>query len=239
MEKKSQIDIYMLQIVLSIMIITGSCSRDDEGRLPIVTTSDVSTITDSTAISGGIVESDGGSEVTARGVIWNRAGDPIDSGFYTSDSYRSGSFISKLTNLEPETRYYVQAYATNSVGTAYGEIIPFITYHGCLFTFRGKTYKCPYADCGDDYLSSFHYLFIENEYFDVWQLTVVADREFECAQVRLYDPLISNDDIVSEKAQVAMFGDSFDFAGSGMHTSGGYKYFPQQLTGTCTCTERR
>ena len=39
----------------------------------------------------------------------------------------STSFSSKLTNLIPSTTYYVRAYATNKLGTSYGEIITFTT----------------------------------------------------------------------------------------------------------------
>ena len=39
----------------------------------------------------------------------------------------TGSFTCDLTNLQPNTTYYVRAYATNEVGTAYGEEMSFTT----------------------------------------------------------------------------------------------------------------
>ncbi|MDD3194828.1 MAG: fibrobacter succinogenes major paralogous domain-containing protein [Paludibacter sp.] len=93
--------------------------------LPIVTTSPVTEITDSTAISGGEVTADGGTEILARGVCWSTSETPTIADSISTDGVGVGVFVSNLTGLEPGTNYYVRAYATNSVGTAYGEIVAF------------------------------------------------------------------------------------------------------------------
>jgi len=90
-----------------------------------VTTTAVTAITVSTATSGGNVTADGGEEVTARGVCWGTATNPTVSGPHTTDGTGVGSFTSSLTGLTPNTTYYVRAYATNSVGTAYGNEVTF------------------------------------------------------------------------------------------------------------------
>ena len=90
------------------------------GCLPIVTTTTVSSIGTSNAASGGNVTSDGGSTVTARGVCWNTSSNPTTANSHTSDGSGTGIFVSTLTILIPNTQYYVRAYATNSIGTAYG-----------------------------------------------------------------------------------------------------------------------
>ena len=95
--------------------------------LPTVTTTSVTAITSSTATSGGNVSSDGGATVTARGVCWSTSHNPTISGSHTSDGTGTGSFTSNLTGLTTGTTYYVRAYATNSVGTAYGEEVSFTT----------------------------------------------------------------------------------------------------------------
>ena len=79
----------------------------------------MTSITATTASSGGTVTSNGGAAVTARGVSWNTAGSPTISDSHTSNGTGTGSFTSSLTNLAPGTTYYVRAYATNSVGTSY------------------------------------------------------------------------------------------------------------------------
>ena len=88
--------------------------------LPTVTTDTVGNITDTSAVSGGNVISDGGAPVIARGVCWSTISNPTINDNHTTDSTGIGSFASNITGLRYGTTYYVRAYATNSVGTAYG-----------------------------------------------------------------------------------------------------------------------
>ena len=95
--------------------------------LPTVTTVMVSSITENTAICGGTVTANGYSAVTARGVCWATVPNPTVGDSHTSNGTGTGTFSSTLMGLSPNTTYYVRAYATNSVGTAYGEEVSFIT----------------------------------------------------------------------------------------------------------------
>jgi hypothetical protein len=89
--------------------------------LATVSTTAISAITAGTATSGGNVTSDGGAAVTAKGVCWGTSTNPtIALGTLTTDGTGTGSFTSSITGLGPGTTYYVRAYATNSIGTAYG-----------------------------------------------------------------------------------------------------------------------
>ena len=96
---------------------------------PTVTTNDVTSITSNSAVCGGEVTSDGGAEVTARGVCWNTSPNPTTSNYYTSNGNGTGTFTSSLTGLTENTTYYVRAYAINSEGTSYGEQKTFTTSH--------------------------------------------------------------------------------------------------------------
>lgn len=96
--------------------------------LPTVTTSTITSIMSTSANSGGNITADGGASVTARGVVWSTTQNPtIALSTKTTDGSGSGTFNSSITNLTPNTQYYVRAYATNSVGTAYGNEISFTT----------------------------------------------------------------------------------------------------------------
>jgi len=113
--------------------------------IPVLTTDGVTVITQTTANSGGNVTSDGGNPVTARGVCWSTSPDPTTTDSYTTDGSGTGPFTSYLTGLTPNTPYYVRAYATNSVGTSYGNEqsfttldlscpgIPTVTYGGQIY----------------------------------------------------------------------------------------------------------
>ena len=95
------------------------------GTVPTVTTTAAGSITCTTAASGGSVTSGGGATMTARGVCWSTAANPTIAGMHTTDGNGVGSFTSSITGLTPGTLYHVRAYATNSIGTAYGTDLTF------------------------------------------------------------------------------------------------------------------
>ena len=90
---------------------------------PVLTTTELSALTSVSASGGGNITNDGGSPVTARGVCWSTGQNPTISDSKTTDGTGTGSFTSSITGLVAGTTYYVRAYATNSVGTAYGNQI--------------------------------------------------------------------------------------------------------------------
>jgi uncharacterized protein (TIGR02145 family) len=95
--------------------------------LPIISTTAITGITQTTANAGGTITSDGGAAISVRGVCWNTSTGPSISNSKTTDGAGSGGFSSSITGLSANTKYYVRAYATNSVGTAYGDEVSFTT----------------------------------------------------------------------------------------------------------------
>ena len=94
----------------------------------LAATTAASAIAGTTATSGGNVSADGGSAVTARGIVWGTATNPtIDLTTKTTDGTGTGVFTSSLTGLTAATLYYVRSYATNAIGTSYGAEISFTT----------------------------------------------------------------------------------------------------------------
>lgn len=97
-------------------------------NLPSLTTTLVTSIGTTSAISGGSIASDGGTLITAKGVVWSTIPNPsIELNTKSMDGNGSDSFTSSITGLVANTMYYVKAYATNSTGTAYGNELSFIT----------------------------------------------------------------------------------------------------------------
>jgi hypothetical protein len=124
--------------------------------VPLVSTGSVSSVTQKIAQSGGRISDERGSAVTARGVCWSEETNPTiadDGGSDiivhglcwdtspgpTIDKNKStdgpgyGLFVTTITGLSENTTYYLRAYATNSVGTAYGEERTFKTFGGPIF----------------------------------------------------------------------------------------------------------
>lgn len=93
----------------------------------IVITIDANSITLNSAISGGNITNDGGSQIIKKGVCWNVYPNPTYANNHTYDGSGSDSFTSTITGLFPNTKYYVKAYTTNSLGTSYGNEISFTT----------------------------------------------------------------------------------------------------------------
>jgi hypothetical protein len=95
--------------------------------LPILSTHEVTGISETIATAGGSISSDGNAYISKRGVCWNTSSSPTVDGNKTIDGNSSGEFTSNLTGLTGNTVYYLRAYATNAAGTAYGNEISFTT----------------------------------------------------------------------------------------------------------------
>ena len=99
--------------------------------IPEVSTGLTDRITDtSVRIEGSIVALGNVSSIAHYGHVWGKSPQPtIQNGKLTDygTTTETRSYFSDLTNLEPNTTYYVRAYATNEQGTAYGDDIVFTT----------------------------------------------------------------------------------------------------------------
>lgn len=91
-----------------------------EANLPMVNTSNPANVTQTTAVGGGNVISDGGATVTERGVCWSINNNPTIGDAHVGSGSGTGTFTVSMTGLEPGTKYYVRAYAINSQGVGYG-----------------------------------------------------------------------------------------------------------------------
>lgn len=125
-----KITTYLL-FLLSIILLVN-CSSDSEENaeqiLGTISTDDIINITTSSATFGGNLTSSGSSDVTAKGVVFGTNLNPtIDDNVELSNDNNLGSFTITKTGLTPNTTYYVRAFATNSIGTSYGEEKTFTT----------------------------------------------------------------------------------------------------------------
>jgi uncharacterized protein (TIGR02145 family) len=123
------------------IIIPGISSANLPAQFAIVSTVNASSISGSTAISGGSISSNGGSSISSKGVVWSTNSGPSISNNLGITNEGSGisSYTSYISGLLPNTGYYLRAYATNAVGTSYGNEIYFITNNvvGSIFTNPG------------------------------------------------------------------------------------------------------
>jgi hypothetical protein len=92
-----------------------------------LTTEAATAITQTTATTGGNITADGGSAVTARGVVYATTSNPTLGDQVVNSGNGTGAFAANLTGLDPGMTYYVRAFATNAAGTAYGDEVSFDT----------------------------------------------------------------------------------------------------------------
>ncbi|MBQ3831791.1 MAG: hypothetical protein II815_01285, partial [Bacteroidales bacterium] len=93
--------------------------------MPTVQTNNASSITSSGATLNGNVTADGGATVTVRGFVYGTSASDLSQNVQSGSG--TGNFTKALTGLTRSTTYCYKAYATNSAGTAYGEVKTFTT----------------------------------------------------------------------------------------------------------------
>lgn len=139
---------YVLILIGSILLSLNSCEKGDiddnggnneKGDVPVLSTTEITDITNTTATSGGIITDDKGFAVTSRGVCWSTNENPSIRDNKTENGAGGGSFISSINDLKPGTRYYVRSYATNSKGTGYGMAMSFTTNYDPILTTKEIT----------------------------------------------------------------------------------------------------
>lgn len=96
-------------------------------ELPNISTKEVSNITSTSVNCGGILNSDGGDEVLETGICWSLSTNPTVENLKIVSNSQDENFDLTITGLEIGTKYYMRAYATNSVGTTYGNEVNFTT----------------------------------------------------------------------------------------------------------------
>ena len=114
-------------ILLVISCTIFSCKKKDLQLLPALTTTAISNITDSSAISGGTFTSIGNVSISAYGIEWSASASFADA-VESIDGAGTSNYASNLTGLLPVTPYYARAYAVAGKDTVYGNTLQFTTY---------------------------------------------------------------------------------------------------------------
>lgn len=99
-------------------------------RLADIETGTVTAIQSSQALaSGNILNLGNVDEINDYGHVWSLKANPTVNDLKNSLGRTSsvGTYNTTITGLEPNKTYHVRAYATNSVGTAYGKDVKFTT----------------------------------------------------------------------------------------------------------------
>ncbi|MEO9012638.1 MAG: hypothetical protein ABI266_05435, partial [Ginsengibacter sp.] len=128
--------IFLLSVILFCTFIQCKKPSEKVKFVPGVATIAVSSITINSAISGGSITSNGGAGIISKGLVWSTGSNPtILLTTKIIDTTTSISYSSKITGLAENTIYHIRAFATNSIGTGYGDELTFKTTSIVLPTF--------------------------------------------------------------------------------------------------------
>jgi hypothetical protein len=124
---------YVLKFILLISFFgcVKQMDRDnplDGKTLPLITTNGVSTFTSTNAVISGRINSNGGLPILSKGMVYSITPNaPVDLMSKLSNGTGDPVFTTNITSLNPAAKYYVRAFASNLMGTAYGSEISFTT----------------------------------------------------------------------------------------------------------------
>ncbi|MFY9150841.1 MAG: hypothetical protein WAO52_02415 [Prolixibacteraceae bacterium] len=105
-----------------------SFTTEGTAQLPIVSINSITGIYADRANGHATIESTGGATLSVSGICWSTSPNPTTLNNHTTNGIKTaGSFTSVMQPLLPDTTYYVRAYATNEVGTAYSVAQSFVT----------------------------------------------------------------------------------------------------------------
>jgi uncharacterized protein (TIGR02145 family) len=109
----------------------------------LLTTTAASYIMTNAATLGGTISSDGGAEITERGICWSTTPGPTISQNKVAGGNGTGSYTADITGLSQRTTYYARAYAVNRMGTFYGNEVSFTTLssYGTVTDIEGNVYN--------------------------------------------------------------------------------------------------
>ena len=162
----------ILFLTLSLLLLNCSSDNNEDeaiNSLPTLTTNNVTNISSSRIISGGNISNNGGLDVTSRGICWSLNEEPTTNDNFLINGSGIGEYSVEILNLESNTDYYARAFATNSLGTSYGNELNFttlkdITYEVILFEFTPDTgnntsrlkYQIKFNNLNDISINGFH-----------------------------------------------------------------------------------
>jgi len=123
---KKYFGLFLFSTTILLLTAVISCKKDPVILIPSLNTS-TSTISSTTALVSGVLESDGGAGITSKGFCWNNLPNPTAENYKTTIPAGTNPFSYTITDLSPATKYYVRAYAKNSAGIGYGNEMSFTT----------------------------------------------------------------------------------------------------------------
>lgn len=114
-------------LVILSLIVFSACKK--ESTIPEFTSITFDNLSETGFICYAVINDDGGTEITSKGFVWDTVTSPdLNSNIgFTENGTGTEEFSHDFTDLLPGTKYYVKSYATNEIGTSYGDELEITT----------------------------------------------------------------------------------------------------------------
>jgi uncharacterized protein (TIGR02145 family) len=122
LKMKNHSKFYLIPLISAMLFANLYCKKEEPTSQAELSTLPVTDITLTSAQSGGNITNDGGGLITSRGLVWSTSSNPTIEQHLglTMNGNGNGMFQSMIADLQPNTNYYLRAYAANEAGMAYG-----------------------------------------------------------------------------------------------------------------------
>ena len=117
-------------LLCATLILITSCKKEDTPpTIPLVSTNQATDVSYNSVKCGGLITSDGNAQITDCGLCISDQAEPKieNSTVIKIEKTQTNILASTINSLKPSTTYYIRAFATNKIGTGYGEQISFKT----------------------------------------------------------------------------------------------------------------
>jgi uncharacterized protein (TIGR02145 family) len=136
----------MKRLFLAFAVITAitlSCKKDKkpDPTSPLVKTAAITNNGGGNITAGGSIVSDNGATVTKSGIAWSQGhATPTITDSIVEATATTGAFTININGIDFGKTYYFRAFATNSAGTGYGDVVTLTTSSDSVrFTYNGQT----------------------------------------------------------------------------------------------------
>ena len=108
----------------------GDVQQFTTQNIPVLKATEIANVTQETVVCSGSILDNAGADVTEQGFCWSTTPQPTTENEKITATAENGlgDFSITISGLQWGTTYYVRSYATNSVGTAYGDETSFTTW---------------------------------------------------------------------------------------------------------------
>ena len=125
---KAKLQFQLISLTLFAALLTvASCKKDVITTIPELTTAELTNISDTSATTGGSITNAGGLTITEKGICYSTAENPTIADTKVAATSDTKDFACSLHSLKGGVTYYVRAFATNSLGTGYGQQVTLAT----------------------------------------------------------------------------------------------------------------